>query len=89
MTGSTITRGVNIPALDRASKWAFKPIAKPGDAVVGGDVLGTVEETSAVSHKIMVPPGVSGTVSSIEEGEFTVEDTVCVVKKDDGTELAL
>ncbi len=89
MTGSTITRGVNIPALDRASKWAFKPVAKPGDAVVGGDVLGTVEETSAVSHKIMVPPGVSGAVSSIEEGEFTVEDTVCVLKKDDGTELAL
>ncbi len=84
-TGSTISRGVDIPALNRKKEWDFKPSAKPGDAVEGGSIIGTVEETTAVVHKIMIPPGVSGTVESIEAGTFTVEETVCKVKTQNGT----
>ena len=85
MTGSTISRGVDIPALNRSKKWEFKPVAKAGDTVEGGTIIGTVDETSAVVHKIMIPPGISGTVESIEAGTFTVEDIICKVKTADGT----
>ena len=88
LTGHTIARGVNVPALNRSKKWAFVPTVKVGDAVVGGDIIGTVQETSAISHKILVPIGKSGTVKSIEEGVFTVEDTVCVIENK-GREEAL
>ena len=88
LTGHTIARGVNVPALNRSKKWAFVPTVKVGDAVVGGDIIGTVQETSAISHKILVPIGKSGTVKSIEEGVFTVEETVCVIENK-GREEAL
>lgn len=85
IAGHTITRGIDIPALDRKKLWNFVPTAKTGDKVIGGDVIGTVQETSAILHKIMVPIAVSGTIVSIQEGSFTVEDTVCLVKSDDGS----
>lgn len=87
--GDRITRGVDVPKLDREKKWAFKPVAKAGDKVSGGDVLGTVEETPAVTQKIMVPPGISGTVVSIFDGEATIEEPIAKIKKDDGSEISL
>lgn len=80
IAGDFLTKGIEMPALDRDKKWHFKPTVKVGDEVGAGDILGTVEETTVVEHKIMVPPGVSGKVKSIEEGEFTVLDTVCVIE---------
>ncbi|MDR1439366.1 MAG: V-type ATP synthase subunit A [Clostridiales bacterium] len=82
--GNSITRGINIPALNREKLWDFVPIAKPGDSVVAGDILGAVQETIVVSHKIMVPVGLSGTVESIEFGEFTIEQPVARIRRDDG-----
>ncbi len=87
--GSTIARGIDIPALNRTKKWDFVPAVAAGDKVTGGAIIGTVDETSAVQHKIMVPPGVSGVVQSIEAGSFTVEEPVCTVKTDDGSVKAL
>ena len=82
IAGDFLTRGVEMPGLDREKKWHFTPTVKVGDQVEPGDVIGTVQETTVVLHKIMVPPGVRGKVKSIEEGEFTVVDTVCVVEGD-------
>jgi len=89
--GDFITRGVDIPALDRKKKWKFKPIAKKGDKVVSGDIIGEVRETSLVVHRIMVPPGVEGKIKEIVgEGEFTVEDTIAVVEGKKGkTEIKM
>lgn len=84
ISGHTIARGIDVPALNRQNLWEFVPIAKIGDKVVTGDIIGTVQETSAILHKIMVPVGISGEVVSIQEGSYTVEDTVCLVKSDDG-----
>ena len=89
ISGATIQRGVEVPALDRERKWTFQPVAKPGDALQGGDILGLVQETPVVLHKIMVPPRMKGTLVSIENGEFTVEETVAVLKTDDGKEVPL
>ena len=83
--GSNITRGISVPSLDREKKWEFVPTVAAGDPVEAGDVIGTVQETVVVQQKIMVPYGVRGVVESIESGEFTVEDVVCKVKKEDGT----
>ena len=84
--GETIARGVQVPALNREKKWAFTPTVKKGDKVSGGDVIGTVQETSAVLHRIMVPPKMVGTVKEIQSGEFTVEQTVCVLETEKGEE---
>ena len=81
---NNLPRGVEVPALDREKKWDFTAVAKPGDKVIGGDVLGTVQETSVVLHKIMVPPTLKGTVESIQSGSFTVLDTVAVVVDEKG-----
>ncbi len=89
LSGSTIQRGVEVPALDREKKWHFQPIAKVGDVLQGGDILGTVQETPVVLHKIMVPPRMKGTLASIREGDFTVEDTVAVLTGEDGKEIPL
>ncbi|MCI9546289.1 MAG: V-type ATP synthase subunit A [Lachnospiraceae bacterium] len=83
---NSLQRGVEVPALKRDKKWKFVPVAKKGDSVEGGDVLGTVQETIVVEQKIMVPPGVSGTVKEIKSGEFTVEEVVAVVTTDKGDE---
>ncbi len=82
--GDRLERGVEVPSLDRDAKWHFTPLKAAGDAVTGGDIIGTVQETQAVLHKIMIPPGVSGTLSLITEGDYTVTDTVAVVKTDTG-----
>ena len=83
--GPNITRGIKVPSLSRTKKWDFVPAAKPGDEVEAGDIIGTVQETIVVEHRIMVPYGVSGVVESIEAGSFTVEDTVCRIKTEDGS----
>jgi V/A-type H+-transporting ATPase subunit A len=76
--GDFIKRGVSAPGLDHKAKWAFTPIVKKGDKVVSGQIIGTVPERSII-HKIMVPPGTSGSVDDIKQGEFTVDDTVAVI----------
>ena len=86
---NNLPRGVEVPALDREKKWDFTAVAKPGDRVTGGDVLGTVQETSVVLHKIMVPPTLSGTIESIQSGSFTVLDTVAVLVDGKGEKHAL
>jgi len=83
--GSNITRGISIPALDRNKKWLFKPKAAAGDFVTAGDILGTVQENVIFEHRIMVPVGIEGTVEAIYEGEFTVEETVAVIRTADGS----
>ncbi|MBQ7713335.1 MAG: V-type ATP synthase subunit A [Oscillospiraceae bacterium] len=87
--GANITRGVEVPAVDHEKKWAFTATAKVGDRVSGGDVLGTVPETSVVLHKIMVPPNVSGTITDIRSGSFTVTERFGTLKTDDGKETPL
>lgn len=74
--GDRITRGIDVPKLNREKKWAFVPVAKVGDEVSGGDVIGTVQETPAVLHKIMVPPGKSGVVEWVFSGEATITEPV-------------
>jgi V/A-type H+-transporting ATPase subunit A len=80
LTGATLTRGVNVPALNRVKKWAFKATAKTGDAVQAGDIIGTVKETSAIEHRIMIPYGIAGTITEIKSGDYTVEGVVAKVK---------
>ncbi len=83
MSGNNLTRGVEVPSLNRDKKWKFTPSVQAGEAVQAGDIIGTVQETSVVEHRIMVPYGVDGTVKEIKEGEFTVEDTVAVIQTRD------
>ena len=84
--GNLLNRGVEVPSLKRERVWAFEASASVGDAVTGGDILGSVQETEVVSHKIMVPPGIKGTLSAIYPGEHTVTDTVAVVTDEKGKE---
>ncbi|MDD5850446.1 MAG: V-type ATP synthase subunit A [Firmicutes bacterium] len=79
-----LTRGVEVPALDREKKWSFNATAKVGDAVEAGDILGTVQETPVVVQKIMVPVGVSGTIKSLASGSYTVEEQIGVIATDKG-----
>lgn len=83
-TGNNLTRGVEIPSLDREKKWHFVPAAGIGDTVEPGDIIGNVNETEIVLHKILVPKGVKGKITSILEGDFTIEDTVALVESDNG-----
>ena len=87
--GSNITRGVEVPALDREKKWDFTPAVKAGDKVTGGDVLGTVPETASVLHNIMVPPRLSGTIQEIKSGAFTVTDVIGYLETDKGKRVPL
>ena len=85
-TGSaSITRGIEVAALDREKQWDFVATAKVGDQVITGDFLGQVQETPSILHKIMVPAGVSGTVESISSGKYTVTDTVATIRLADGS----
>jgi len=84
-SGDYIPRGLELPALDREKKWGFKPVLKQGDPVGPGDIIGEVQESPVVVHKVMVPAGVEGTIEEIREGEFTVTDEVCRVKTRNGT----
>ncbi len=80
VAGTNLTRGVDVPALDHSKKWHFTPAAKIGDSVCSGDVLGTVQETNAVLHKILVPNKTEGVVENIKEGDFTIDEVVAVIK---------
>ncbi|MCI8538644.1 MAG: V-type ATP synthase subunit A [Oscillospiraceae bacterium] len=81
---NNLPRGVEVPALDRDKKWTFVPAAKKGDKVGAGDVIGTVQETPSILHKIMVPNGMSGTIESIKGGDYTVLETVATLKTNKG-----
>ena len=84
-TGEFISRGVEVPAINRTKKWLFKPKMKPGDVVNGCDVLGEVKETSIITHRVIVPPDIKGKLLSIEkEGKFTIEDDIAIVSTDKG-----
>ncbi|MEG1550916.1 MAG: V-type ATP synthase subunit A [Oscillospiraceae bacterium] len=83
-SGNNLTRGIEVPALNREKEWHFVPTVKAGDEVVGGDIVGTVQETDIVVHKIMVPPSVSGKIKSIKEGDYKITDNVAVVTTADG-----
>ena len=85
--GVFIRRGVDADGLDMKKKWEFNATASVGDEVSGGTVIGTVQETETVEHRVMVPPGNSGKVASIQSGKFNITTTVCTL--DDGTEIAM
>jgi len=83
-TGPFVSRGTSVAPLDRNKKWEFVPTVKKGDKVVGGDFIGNVQETKSFVHKIMVPPGMEGTIKTIHKGEFTVEEVVAELETKDG-----
>ena len=85
--GQFIKRGVDVPGLDPEKKWYFTPSVKEGDEVGFGDVIGHVEETEGFTHRIMIPKGYQGRIKEIKSGEFTVDETVCVL--DDGAQIKL
>ena len=85
--GVFIKRGVDADGLDLEKIWAFNATAKKGDSVSSGDILGTVQETKTIEHKVMVPPGVSGKIKSINSGDFNVTQTVCTLE--DGNEIQM
>lgn len=85
--GTNIRRGVEVPSLDREKKWKFEPTKQPGDAVVAGDVIGFVQETAVVQCKIMVPFGLKGVIKEIFIGDFTVEETVCIITDEKGNDV--
>jgi V/A-type H+/Na+-transporting ATPase subunit A len=86
--GHFILRGVDVPGLDHEKKWEFKPTVKKGDKVEPGSVIGTVQESPSILHKVMVPPNVAaGKVSDVKAGSFTVDDIVCTL--DSGAKLAM
>ena len=84
LAGEFLKRGVTSSALDREKTWEFNPIASVSDKVEAGDILGEVEETSVITHKIMVPIGIAGTIKDIKAGEFTVDETIAIIETEDG-----
>lgn len=84
LTGPFVSRGTNIVPINREKVWPFEAKVKAGDKVVGGDIIGTVQETESFEHRVMVPPDQSGTIKSIKSGDFTVEDVVGELKTADG-----
>jgi V/A-type H+-transporting ATPase subunit A len=84
LAGDFISRGIHVPGLPRDKKWFFTPTVKPGDEVQEGDIIGVVDETSLVKHKIMIPPGISGVVTEVKEGSFTVDEVVAAIKDAEG-----
>ena len=82
--GDRITRGIEVPALNREKQWDFVPRATVGDRVAHGDILGVVQESPVVEHRVMVPQGMGGKVKSIQKGPARITDTICVVEGDDG-----
>lgn len=84
IAGTNLKRGVDVPSLDHSKKWHFTPVAKVGDELSAGDVLGTVNETNAVVHKILVPNKVYGKVTKIFEGDFTIDEPVAILSSDKG-----
>ncbi|MBM6897739.1 V-type ATP synthase subunit A [Pseudoflavonifractor capillosus] len=88
--GNNLPRGVEVPAIDQEKLWDFTPVAKVGDKVEGGDIIGTVPETPVVLHKIMVPPYLKGTLKSVTPaGSYNVKTVVAVLTKEDGTDVEI
>ena len=87
LVGSYLPKGIEVHNLDREKKWYFTPTVSVGEFISHGDIIGTVQETSAIEHRILVPKGVSGTVKEILEGEFTIVDDICFLE--DGTSLQM
>jgi V/A-type H+-transporting ATPase subunit A len=83
-TGNYISRGLTLPGIDRKKKWRFKPIFKKGDKVEEGDIIGEVQETPIITHRIMVPIGIKGKISQILPGEYTVDDNVAKISTEEG-----
>jgi V/A-type H+/Na+-transporting ATPase subunit A len=86
-SGTNIQKGIEVTSLDREKKWKFEPQKVNGDAVEAGDVIGIVQETAVVVCKIMVPYGVKGTIKEIYVGDFTIEETVCIVTDEKGKDI--
>lgn len=84
-TGNNLERGVEVPSLKRETKWTFEPVISEGTEVEGGDIIGKVKETPIVEQKIMIPNGVCGVIKTIKAGEFTIDEVVATVEKNDGT----
>ena len=84
MAGSNLTRGIVSPALDREKVWHFEATAQRGARVGGGDILGTVNESEALVHKVMVPPGMKGTLLSLRTGDYRVTDKIGTLEDDEG-----
>ena len=84
LTGPFVSRGTNIVPINREKVWSFEAKVKAGDKVVGGDIIGTVQETASFEHRVMVPPDQSGTIKSIKSGDFTVEEVVGELETADG-----
>jgi len=84
MSGNYIARGMDVPPLDRKKRWNFIPLKKRGDSAGPGTIIGKVKETEIVEHRIMIPPGISGMIDDISEGNFTITDTVCRLKLESG-----
>jgi V/A-type H+-transporting ATPase subunit A len=88
-TGDFISRGISLPALDRERKWDFEPRIKIGDYVEGGDILGVVQETSILEHRILLPPNLRGKIIDIREGSFTVDETIGILEDEKGNRIEL
>ncbi|WP_442872284.1 V-type ATP synthase subunit A [Anaerocolumna sp. AGMB13020] len=86
-SGDFINRGVHVDSLNKTKKWNFEPVAAIGDQVRQGDIIGLVQENNIIQHKIMIPKGIAGIIKSIAAGEFTIEETVAVVEKEDGSTI--
>ena len=86
VAGDRITRGIEMPGLNREKKWHFTPTVQKGAKVVPGDIIGEVQETTLVLHKIVVPVGVEGEIEEIKEGDFTVEEVIAIIKTESGTQ---
>ena len=89
LVGPSITRGIQVSPISYDKLWNFEPTVKAGDKVIGGDIIGEVQETAVVRLRIMVPPGTAGTIKEIKSGEFTVKDAVATLTKEDGSEEPL
>ncbi len=89
ISGANLHRGVEVPSLSRDKKWNFIPKVKAGDKVCCGDIIGVVQETDVVEHRILVPYRCDGVIKSIKTGDFTVTETICIVSLDQGAEKEL
>lgn len=87
--GDFLSRGLSLPALDRSIKWDFEALVKPDDEVVGGDVLGVVQETSALQHRILVPPNLRGKILEIKSGSYTIEEPIGLLQDPEGRKIEL
>lgn len=88
-TGNNLKRGIEIPSLDRNKKWHFVPTLTAGSKVSAGDIIGTVQETDVILHKILVPSELKGAIKELSEGDYTVTDTIGILTDEKGNEIPL